>query len=113
MHVATHDSLTLTLPEMDRTPTSSRPLTPVSPVGSIVSNPAIHFDDEFNDSLVALRNFSNRSMTPLQLSCCCGRQDCESLQSCREVNQKLEKELVLSAGEPQFSRPAKRSFPTC
>lgn len=38
--------------------------------------------------------------TPLPLSCCCGNEDCVHLREWRDAIEKLEKQLVLSAGEP-------------
>ncbi|KAG8786198.1 hypothetical protein FRB91_000643 [Serendipita sp. 411] len=84
---------------MERTPTSSRPLTPTSPIRSETnaSEHSLQYDDDLTNALAALRNFSSRATTPLELRCCCGKEDCESLQEWKEVVNKLEKELVLSA----------------
>jgi len=95
---------TLTSAAMERTPTSSRPLTPDSPIRNLLLNrdSGFHLDDDLTNSLLALRNFSTRSgeTTPLPLTCCCENQDCGHLREWRDAIEKLEKQLVLSAGKP-------------
>ncbi|CCA72547.1 hypothetical protein PIIN_06484 [Serendipita indica DSM 11827] len=82
-----------------RTPTSSRPLTPESPLKHILSSSehSLQYDDDLTNALAALRNFSSRAATPLELTCCCENPDCESLHAWKDAVAKLERELVLSA----------------
>jgi hypothetical protein len=87
---------------MEKTPTSSRPHSPESPFRS--ADHVLHFDDDLTDALNTLRNFTSRTTTPLELACCCKRENCESLQLWKEACHKLEKELVLSAGELPIAR---------
>lgn len=83
------------------TPTSSRPHTPESPFRSLANSTdnVLHFDDDLTNALNTLRNFTSRATTPLELACCCGREDCEAVHLWRDACHKLEKELVLSAGQ--------------
>ncbi|KAF9480191.1 hypothetical protein BDN70DRAFT_877945 [Pholiota conissans] len=75
--------------------TSSRPMTPLSPLTNNLHNATSTIDD----LTAALANFSRvPSPDPLEtLTCCCGKDDCENLKAWLELKSRLASRLVLSA----------------